>query len=295
MTNNEKLNKVKGAFYGLAIGDAMGATTEFMSAKEIRKKYGLEGVTKIIGGGWLNVKPGAVTDDTQMSMCVARAILSSTETAGTITRVNENRFLACCRANFLGWYNSGPIDIGNQCRRVLSLFYKYRFNDMSDGAWTGLWYRAASNKYAYGNGSLMRALPAALVGEEYAVAQGRLTHNNKVCDQAIRKYCNALQMAMQGKVDRTVKFHRNNGGAAYETLDGACYWFARTKNFADCIIGVVNDGGDADTVGAVAGSIAGCYYGFDAIPAELVNALDLEVRRALDNVVSKYIELGIVR
>lgn len=94
---------------------------------------------------------------------------------------------------------------------------------------------------------------------------------------------------------RTVKFHRNNGGAAYETLDGACYWFARTKSFADCIIGVVNDGGDADTVGAVAGSIAGCYYGFDAIPAELVNALDPEVRRALDNVVSKYIELGIVR
>lgn len=295
MTNNEKLNKVKGAFYGLAIGDAMGATTEFMSAKEIRKKYGPEGVTKIIGGGWLNVKPGAVTDDTQMSMCVARAILSSTETAGTITRVNKNRFLACCRANFLGWYSSDPIDVGNQCRRVLSLFYKYRFNDMSNDVWTGLWYRAASNKYAYGNGSLMRALPAALVGEEYAVAQGRLTHNNKVCDQAIRKYCNALQMAMQGKVDRTAKFHRNNGGAAYETLDGACYWFARTKNFADCIIGVVNDGGDADTVGAVAGSIAGCYYGFDAIPAELVNALDLEVRRALDNVVSKYIELGIVQ
>lgn len=295
MTKEETLNKVKGAFYGLAIGDAMGATTEFMTPKEIRKEYGAEGVTKIIGGGWLNVKPGAVTDDTQMSMCVASAILSSVKDDGASKRVDEGEFLAHCRNRFLVWYACGPIDIGNQCRRVLSSFYKYRFDDMSDDVWTGLWYRAASNKYAYGNGSLMRALPAALVGEEYAVAQGRLTHNNKVCDQAIRKYCNVLQMAMQDKVDRTVKFHRNNGGAAYETLDGACYWFARTKNFADCIIGVVNDGGDADTIGAVAGSIAGCYYGFDSIPQCFVDALKSDVCDELDEVAHKYIELGLVQ
>lgn len=295
MEKEKLLDKVKGAFYGLAIGDAMGATTEFMNPREIRSKYGQDGVLGIVGGGWLNLEPGAVTDDTQMSMCVANAILSSVEDDGTSKRVVGSKFLACCRSNFLAWYACGPVDVGNQCRRVLDLFYKYRSNDMSGSVWTKLWYRAASNKYAYGNGSLMRALPAALVGEKYAVAQGRLTHNNGICDQAIRKYCIVLQMAMQGKMDRTVKFHRNNGGAAYETLDGACYWFTRTKNFADCIIGVVNNGGDADTIGAVAGSIAGCYYGFGAIPKEFVDALKPEVRRNLDEVASKYVDLGIVQ
>ena len=295
MTNNEKLNKVKGAFYGMAIGDAMGATTEFMKPVEIRKKHGPEGVTDIIGGGWLNIDPGAVTDDTQMAMCVARAILSSTEADGTSARIDEERFLACCRANFLDWYSSGPIDIGNQCRRVLGLFSKFDRNGMADDAWTQLWYRAASNKYAYGNGSLMRALPAALVGTKYALVQGRLTHNNNVCDIYIREYCDVLRLAMTGTIDRTQLHPKSNGGAIYETMDGACYWLAHTDNFRDCIIGVVNNGGDADTIGAIAGSIAGCYYGFDGIPQCFVDALKSDVCDELDEVAHKYIELGLVQ
>ena len=50
MKNLQNLtSKIKGALYGFAIGDAMGATTEFMDAKQIKAKYGK--VTDIIGGG----------------------------------------------------------------------------------------------------------------------------------------------------------------------------------------------------------------------------------------------------
>lgn len=41
-------NKIAGVIYGFAIGDAMGATTEFMNPKQIKKQYGK--VTDIIGG-----------------------------------------------------------------------------------------------------------------------------------------------------------------------------------------------------------------------------------------------------
>lgn len=44
-------NMLKGALYGFAIGDAMGATTEFMSEDEIKSEYGK--LTEIVGGGWL--------------------------------------------------------------------------------------------------------------------------------------------------------------------------------------------------------------------------------------------------
>ena len=44
-------SKIKGALYGFAIGDAMGATTEFMSEDSIKAKYGK--VKNIIGGGWV--------------------------------------------------------------------------------------------------------------------------------------------------------------------------------------------------------------------------------------------------
>ncbi len=49
-----KSNKIAGAIYGFAIGDAMGATTEFMTWQQVQKFHGK--VTNIVGGGWLNLK-----------------------------------------------------------------------------------------------------------------------------------------------------------------------------------------------------------------------------------------------
>ena len=66
------VEKAKGAFVGLAVGDALGATTEFMTPEEIKLQYGVH--KQIIGKGWLYLKAGQVTDDTEMSMCIGRAI-----------------------------------------------------------------------------------------------------------------------------------------------------------------------------------------------------------------------------
>ena len=67
-------NHARAAFIGMAIGDALGATVEFMTASEIAAKYGT--FREIIGGGWLRLKPGQVTDDTEMALCIARAIVN---------------------------------------------------------------------------------------------------------------------------------------------------------------------------------------------------------------------------
>jgi hypothetical protein len=56
-TPTEK-ERFEGAMIGLAIGDALGGPTEFMSREELRAKHGK--VTDMIGGGWLNLKPGRV-------------------------------------------------------------------------------------------------------------------------------------------------------------------------------------------------------------------------------------------
>ncbi|GAB7568963.1 MULTISPECIES: ADP-ribosylglycohydrolase family protein [Gemella] len=69
--NNIK-DRLKGVLYGFSIVDVMGATTEFMSEAEIKRDYGK--LTDIIGGGWLNLKTGGVTDDTQMPICVMEVL-----------------------------------------------------------------------------------------------------------------------------------------------------------------------------------------------------------------------------
>lgn len=49
------------------------------------------------------------------------------------------------------------------------------------------------------------------------------------------------------------------------------------------IIKIVNLGGDADTIGAIAGGLAGAYYGYDAIPQRWIEAIPADIRARLDN------------
>jgi len=50
------MNRIRGGLYGVAIGDALGATLEFLDKQQIKQKFGQ--LRDIIGGGWLNLKPG---------------------------------------------------------------------------------------------------------------------------------------------------------------------------------------------------------------------------------------------
>jgi ADP-ribosyl-[dinitrogen reductase] hydrolase len=61
------------AYLGLAIGDALGSTVEFMMPREIAEQYGEH--KTLCGGGWLHLKPGQVTDDTTMSLALGAASL----------------------------------------------------------------------------------------------------------------------------------------------------------------------------------------------------------------------------
>ena len=48
---------------------------------------------------------------------------------------------------------------------------------------------------------------------------------------------------------------------------------ARTRNFEDAVVHAINKGGDADTVGAVTGMIAGRIYGYSTIPQRWLDKL----------------------
>lgn len=261
-----KRNKIAGAVYGFAIGDAMGATTEFMTESQIKATFGK--VTDILGGGWLHLEPGEVTDDTQMMMCVMDAAIRS---AG-----KRNAFEKLCVANFIEWFKSNPPDVGGQCANGIMMLMHGE--------------RTRNNKSA-GNGSLMRALPCALLGwKNLNILQSKLTHPNIECTTAMVWYHNVIQDILNG-VDNSEDYGHAKEllmeptGYVINTMYNARTWSCE-PTFEDCIIGAVNHGGDADTIAAIAGGISGARFGYDAIPQKWIGKLDPQVKTKLDRFIT---------
>lgn len=255
----KKRDKIAGAIYGFAIGDAMGATTEFMDRKQIRQTYGV--VKDIIGGGWLNLKPGEVTDDTQMSMCVMDALMEHP--------YNLERFEKACANNFVKWFESGPKDVGSQCAKGIYKIVLGRRVDVDERA--------------LGNGSLMRAMPCALLGNfVFNELQGKLTHNNHSCIRAIKMYSELIQSYLNSKlIPVRANYLMEPFGHVKTTFNNSVCW-SQKDSFEEAIIGAVNDGGDADTIAAITGSIAGAKFGYDSIPKKWIEQLNPDVKEYLE-------------
>jgi ADP-ribosyl-[dinitrogen reductase] hydrolase len=271
------------AYLGLAIGDALGATVEFMTPPEIAAQYGVH--DKMIGGGWLHLKPGQVTDDTTMSLALGESILAQ----GKVDA------LAAAQA-FDAWMRAKPVDIGNTVRRNLLQFRK-----------TGK-PEAPYSDHDAGNGAAMRVLPVALATFGQAEdtvraacrAQAHVTHHCALSDAACECLVFMVQDALRGADKnellhkhahplvarhpefrfRAVKQSQNPSGYVADTLQAVFQSFFDTDDFRACLIDMVNRGGDADTTGAIAGMLAGAVYGMDGIPAEWLKGLDAETSRA---------------
>jgi ADP-ribosyl-[dinitrogen reductase] hydrolase len=68
--------------------------------------------------------------------------------------------------------------------------------------------------------------------------------------------------------------------------------FFSTGSFEDCLVRVVNRGGDADTTGALAGQLAGALYGAQGIPARWLKALDPAVSAAIYDQTPRLLQLS---
>jgi len=65
----------------------------------------------------------------------------------------------------------------------------------------------------------------------------------------------------------------NYSGYVVESLEAAIYCLINTDSLEECLLKVVNNGNDSDTVAAIAGGLAGLYYGYESIPAEWLDAI----------------------
>jgi len=284
--NTDRKDRIRGALYGVAIGDALGAPLEFMTAEEILDKYG-EPVREMVGGGWLSVVPGEITDDTQMTLAVAEGVVE-----------NPEKPIPAIGRRFIAWHDSRPKDIGGTCRMAIQTAKSYIAEGMEEAeAWrrAGEDVAARSNGQNAGNGSLMRTVYPALFysrdeAEKMAVSIGAMTHRNDSSDKYCKLYVELIADALDSPKDviQTVRQLAEElqdlppTGWVVGSFSCAVKAIAQTESFEDAVVRVVNLGGDADTIGAIAGGLAGAIYGFSAIPERWKNCLADGVRGSLD-------------
>ena len=285
-------SKFRGALLGLALGDALGTTLEF-SARDSKPK-----VTELTGGGPFNLKSGQWTDDTSMALCLAHSLIRC-----------EESVLADQIKLYWYWWREGAFSVNGECfdigNTVMSALYKYETEKTV--------YAGSTSPDTAGNGSLMRVAPAALFAfsspKEVARICGessRTTHGAVEAVDACRYFGVLIHGAIRGVpkhklttelytptkgmwdgraalapkvVEAALNAHKKtrdqikSSGYVIDTLEAAIWAFHHTDTFEDGAILAVNLAGDADTVGAVYGQLAGAYYGEMQINPEWIREL----------------------
>jgi ADP-ribosylglycohydrolase len=288
-----------GGVMGVIIGDALGLPVQFMTKTAISKNP----ITEMTGGGVFGLEPGAWSDDSSLTLCLAESLSEVGYNPADIAR------------RFIDWYRDGymtPLGESFDIGVTTEIAMKRLVHGVAP-------FKAGpTDAESNGNGSLMRILPATLFfasESDYTMIQricevSKITHGHPrsqlACslyslfikellkgskpqeaydtmrlksqtvffiDRKIGKQLSHFERIISGELPNLPESEIKSGGYVVESLEAALWSFLTTSSFEDAVLKAVNLGWDTDTVGAITGSMAGVYYGFSNIPPHWLSKL----------------------
>ena len=297
--NTDKIkDRMLGCLYGQAIGDALGFASEAMTKGDVKINYphGISKYSDIIQDkrrkGW---PIGFWTDDTEMMLSVLDCITDCPEET-----INTQKLAS----HFLSFYDKWGFTCGILTRMVLNfvpLIYAEKPIYLSKMVWE------LKGKNNAPNGGLMRTSVVGLWSYnviENAINVCRMTHYDPRCVCSCVIVCSLIYnmiwknnyLTIQEIVRLADKFEpeckewilsawsnenieslklddEKTMAYTYRTLSAALWVYFHAKDFETGRLAVVNEGGDADTNGAVACAILGAKFGYSSIPSYYVENL----------------------
>lgn len=318
----EREDRAAGVLLAAACGDALGVPYEFAP------RLGEDRVPEMIGGGLGPYAPGEYSDDTQMAVCIARALAG----AGGLP-LRDARVLDAIADHFLHWRRSGATDIGNQTRAVL--------DSAPDTAGTHGTAEALlrtsrglhrDGGRTAGNGSLMRTGPVALdtvddAGTTAGAARlvSDLTHADPLAGDACVIWCEGIRHAVvhgtfdgvragiellpaERRADWNTRLDeaesadpRTFGSNGFVVTALQAAWSAITRtpvpdggtgHLRSSLEAAVRAGDDTDTVAAIAGALLGARWGASAVPEEWYAAVHGWEKITADGLVDLALRIG---
>lgn len=280
------VDRYRGSLLGLACGDAVGTTVEFMP------RGSFEPLVDMVGGGPFSLKRGQWTDDTSMALCLAESLIRK---GGFDAEDQMDRYV--------NWWTRGYLSSTGECfdigLTVCTALGRYQEN--------GDPFAGSSDPYSAGNGSLMRLAPVVLFYfpdrekvRLYSGESSRTTHGAQECIECCWVLAEALSNALDGRPKDQVldlshltleapkvqaiargeyrdKPREEIIGSGYSVaaLEAAFWCFHHTHSFVDAVLAAANLGNDADTTAAIVGQLAGAFYGVEGIPTSWLDTLHM--------------------
>lgn len=293
---------IEGAVLGFATADALGVPVEFTSREQRRQ----DPVFEMRSGGVHGQTAGTWSDDTSMTLCMIHSLIEK-----GIDYEDQMARFADWMENGNYTAHGDVFDIGGATHRAINKFLSGNpaincgddsENACGNGSLMRIMPLAFYLEGKYGNWQLDERT-AKIIHEA-----SDLTHSNRRCEMACGIYCSIIfQMCSGGYLPNAVKgglipalyFYRDHpdykdlygefepllnidtfteddiksGGYVLDTLKAAVWCLLTTESYADCVIKAVNLGRDTDTTAAVAGALAGMWYGANTIPINWTDTL----------------------
>ena len=302
-------NRFRGCLLGGAVGDALGAPVEFLDLDEIVRAYGEQGIRDYAPAYG---KLGAITDDTQMTLFTAEAMLSA-HLAAALQSHEPDFFRAAVRsyARWLMTQENSRLLTSTSAKPSWLLQQKKLFSRRAPGTTClsalqtsrGKVTRATND--SKGCGGVMRVAPVGMyfahsLSREHQsgrvrpdiFATGRdlaaITHGHPsgfLTAGALRKHPShketlaaiekAESLANSRPHERAALRELGKGFVAEEALAMGIYCALSARDFEDAIILAVNHSGDSDSTGSITGNLLGAAAGVEAIPARWLAHLEL--------------------
>ena len=282
----------QGALLGALIGDAAGATLEFLGRAPTVAEC--ERALCMVGGGVWGVAPGQITDDGELTLCLARSLSGQ-------SRYDPDRAAQA----YLEWYASGPFDVGMATRNAFSVQIR-----PGQRASAGVTRAAKFNENSKANGALMRAAPLGVWGfrlspkalAQAAIRDTNLSHPNPTCRYATVAYVLAMRHLVLNPRDATGALASARVALTHSDAQEVLHWLdeaqadkdpgyypqagfvrygfthafrhlAKGSGYREALVETLHGGGDTDTNACIVGGLIGALHGVEGIPLAMRQAL----------------------
>lgn len=301
LSNRHIDNPIKNGIWGLVIGDSLGVPVEFKSRDYLRQ-YPL---IDMIGFGTYNQPEGTWSDDSSLALCLADEL-----TKGFNIQEIGNSFVKWFYENH--WTPHGKVfDIGISTREAIIRLQKGEKAEIAGGSEEKsngngslmrilpLLFEVQNIKDREERFELIKKVSSITHGHirsclacfyylefasflsydvKYPIIDAYKATNYSLTELITKLNINSKEVELfnritDGKMMELKENDIQSSGYVIHTLEASVWCLLTTQSYEQAVLKAVNLGGDTDTTGAVAGGLAGLYYGIKSIPENWINKI----------------------